>query len=551
MAIRRQVGLRACAAGLLALAGAGLGPAMAADDCPDPAPPGIDDLPDPPELQSRDGVLRGTLTVAPAEITVRGCKVVSNVINGNYLAPTLRIRQGDTIRIRAVNEIGAAEVNIDGPQPTNIHYHGMDVSPRRRPAGDNVFIRIRPDRRLRYDVFVPDDHPLGLHWYHAHVHHFVDDQIGSGVSGMLIVDGFIEEHYPEFAGLRQRVMVFKDFTFPGFEDGDARAKSLNGFADPPIRARPGEYQIWQMGNLGADAFFDMKLDGHKAWLIGRDGNLLLKPVRIDRVFLPPGARAMVVVRAGKAGRYAFRHLNVDTGPAGDPNPPLKLGTFIVSGEPVGGGSAIRARLREGPADPQKIQPNAETVAELNVDRTRYVDFSESPDGDTFYINNRTYKESRVDTTTRVGQVERWIVRNFSQELHVFHIHQTAFLVKRFSGSPDETLGLGLRDVINIPYAKRGRPGFAELIIPFTNPIIAGEFVYHCHLVQHEDAGMMANIRVQRRRTLAEQVWDNVTKLAGLDLPSLWPSANAAPSFPEDLEGNICRAEPDQPVVAVR
>jgi suppressor of ftsI len=270
---------------------------------PEPCPPTIDDLPDPPELHSRNGVLRGTLRIAPAEITVRGCEIVSNVINGDYMAPTLRIRQGDTIRIRAVNEIGPADVNIDGPEPTNVHYHGMDVAPTRRPAGDNVFIRIRPDERLRYDVFVPEDHPQGLHWYHAHVHHFVDDQIGSGVSGMLIVDGFIEKHYPELADLRRRVMVFKDFTFGlhGRRRPGEVVERLRRSADP---RRPGEYQIWQLGNLGADAFFDMRLQGHKVWLIERDGNLLLKPVRTNRVFLPPGARAVVVVQAREAGTYA-------------------------------------------------------------------------------------------------------------------------------------------------------------------------------------------------------------------------------------------------------
>ncbi|MGD9509518.1 MAG: multicopper oxidase domain-containing protein, partial [Geminicoccaceae bacterium] len=242
----------------------------------------IDDLPNPPELRSVDGILRGTLSIAPAEITVRGRKIISNVINGNYMAPTLRVRRGDVIRLKAVNEIGKAEVNIDGPQPTNVHYHGMDVSPK-LPNGDNVFIRIKPDQSLRYDVPIPKNHPLGLHWYHAHVHHYVDDQIGSGVSGMLVVDGFIPEQYPELVGLRQRVMVFKDFTFPGFKDGDARAKSLNGYADPPINARPGEWQIWELGNLGADAFFDMKLDGHALWVIERDGNLLLDPVRASHV----------------------------------------------------------------------------------------------------------------------------------------------------------------------------------------------------------------------------------------------------------------------------
>ena len=506
----------------------------------------IFDLPNPPELRSADGVLRGTLTFAPAEVTIDGQTVVSNVINGNYMAPTLRIRRGDTIRVKAVNGIGPAEVDIDAPQPTNIHYHGMDVAPKRHD-GDNVFIRIKPGQDLRYDVFVPDDHPQGLHWYHAHVHTYVDDQIGSGISGMLIVGGFIFEQYPELFGQRQRVMVLKDFTFPGFIDGDARAKSLNGYANPPIRAQPGEWQIWQLGNLGADAFFDMKLDGHEVWLIERDGNLLLKPVKVDHVFLPPGARAVVVVQAGAAGEYAFHHLNVDTGPAGDPNPPEQLGTFIVSGDPVPVDKAIRKRLTQGPARPNRIVPSPVTVGQLKPNRTRYIDFSESADGNAFFINNKEYVESRIDTTTRVGQVERWIVRNFSQEFHVFHLHQTEFLIKRFSGDRNQTLGGGLRDVINIPYAQNGQPGFAEILIPFTNPIIAGEFVYHCHLVQHEDAGMMANIRVLPEQTATEMLWDKVTNLAGLDLPSLWPQAGATPSLVAELASEICR--PDETKVA--
>ena len=221
---------------------------------------------------------------------------------------------------------------------------------------------------------------------------------------MLIVDGFIEKQYPELAGLRQRVMVFKDFTFPGFKDGDARAKSLNGFADPPIRARPGEYQIWELGNLGADAFFDMKLEGHEVWVIERDGNLLLKPVRVDHVFLPPGARG----HRGGAGRRR-RHLLLPSSqrrhrPAGDPNPPVQLGNVHRLRQP---GRRRRApswhACARGRPTPNRIQPNPNGWRKLKVDRTRYIDFSESADGNTFFINDKTYNENRVDTTTRVGR----------------------------------------------------------------------------------------------------------------------------------------------------
>ena len=288
----------------------------------------------------------------------------------------MRVRRGDTIGIKAVNRIGKTKVGIDGPEPTNVHYHGMDVSP--IPPGDSVFIRIKPKRDFRYDVYIPTDHPQGLHWYHAHVHHYVEDQIGSGVSGMLIVDGFIQRQYPELDRLRERVMVLKDFAFPDFKDGDARTKSLNGYANPPIRSRPGEFQIWEIGNLGADAIFDLKLEGHTFWVLERDGNLLLRTVKQDHLFLPPGARATVVVQASRdPGRYALRSLNVDTGPQGDPNPNVQIGTFIVGGQPAGGGAPILARLRDGPADAASIKPNPNQLRNAKISRTRYIDFSES------------------------------------------------------------------------------------------------------------------------------------------------------------------------------
>ncbi|HEX6016260.1 MAG TPA: multicopper oxidase domain-containing protein, partial [Geminicoccaceae bacterium] len=90
--------------------------------------------------------------------------------------------------------------------------------------------------------------------------------------------------------------------------------------------------------MGADAFFDLQLEGHRFWVIERDGNLLFDPVRQDHLFLPPGARAAIVVEAArKPGRYALRSLKVDTGPQGDPNPRVPIGTCIVGGKPQGGG----------------------------------------------------------------------------------------------------------------------------------------------------------------------------------------------------------------------
>ena len=196
-----------------------------------------------------------------------------------------------------------------------------------------------------------------------------------------------------------------------------RTKSLNGFANPPIRARPGEFQIWELGNLGADAFFDMKLEGHEFWLIERDGNLLFRSGQAGHLFLPPGARATVVVQAGATpGRYALRSPQRRHRPGGRPQPDRAARHFHRLRRAGRRRSPILRAAARGPGRRRPgSSPTRTSCAKLKINRTRYVDFSESADGNTFFINNKTYKESRVDTTTRRGRVERWIVRNFSQE----------------------------------------------------------------------------------------------------------------------------------------
>ena len=233
-----------------------------------------DDLPNPPLIRSRNGVLEATFVAAPKRVTVAGRTFTSNVFNGRYTPPTLLVQRGDKFRLTIVNNIGPADVEIDGPELTNVHYHGTDVTP--IPPGDNVFVRIRPGRSFENRFTFPIDHPQGLHWYHTHLHGFVEPQILSGLSGVLIVDGVIEDHYPELLGLRQRVMLLKANLLPDQDPNSALTKTINGFIDAPIRARPGEYQIWMLGNLGADAFFNLALEDHEFWVLERDGNMLRK-----------------------------------------------------------------------------------------------------------------------------------------------------------------------------------------------------------------------------------------------------------------------------------
>jgi suppressor of ftsI len=165
---------------------------------------------------------------------------------------------------------------------------------------------------------------------------------------------------------------------------------------------------------------------------------------------------------------------------------------VVSGTPQNT-AELQARLLE-PADNQDtIGTTPADLLALPITNRRIITFSETEDGNTFFIDGKEYDPSRDDITVTLGAVEEWTLRNVSGERHVFHIHQLDFLVKSINNQDiDET---GLRDVIDLPYMQNGVPGKVKVIIPFTNPIMVGRFVFHCHIVGHEDAGMMANLVV--------------------------------------------------------
>ena len=498
----------------------------------------VRDLPNPPVIRSRNGVLDTVFVAEPGKVTVATDRVTSNVYNDLYIPPTLEVRRGDTMLLRLVNKIGPADVEIQEKQPTNIHFHGMDVSPKQ--PGDNVFVNISPGRSFQYRVEIPDDHPQGLHWYHSHLHEYVDPQILSGLSGMLIVEGGIASHYPALVGLRQRVMVLKDINLPG---ATAPTRTINGLSNPPIRSRPGELQIWAIGNLGADSFFNLRLEGHRFWVLERDGNFLRQPIPQSTLFLPPGARTLVVVEAGAPGRYFFQTQEVDTGPTGLPSPKARLGTFIVEGPPVLGAS-LAGVLEKPAANIPAIGLTGEELLAMPIAKRRTFTFSDAPDFSAFYINGLTYDANRIDTKVQLGHVEEWTIKNASGELHVFHLHQTAFLVREVNGVQQDYPGL--RDVINVPWQIGDTPGEVKLIIPFLNPLMVGKFVYHCHIVGHEDAGMMQNIQVLQPRSKVAEAWDMIRGLAGNRLPQLWgePEIEVAAAAPLDWpfdESAICRA----------
>jgi FtsP/CotA-like multicopper oxidase with cupredoxin domain len=253
-------------------------------------------------------------------------------------------------------------------------------------------------------------------------------------------------------------------------------RTINGIVRPSIAIRPGETQLWRVGNMGANLLYKLSIDGHEMVEIARDGNIHTKPVRQKTTILPPGARTEFLITGGAPGTYTFRTLAVNTGPDGDPTPEDTLGTLEVSGS------------QDTPVIIPETLSNVPDLRKLAVTGSRRIVFSENNDQGQFFINGKMYSPSRDDVVVPLGSVERWDLVNNSQEVHTFHIHQTDFQVIGRNGSAVEFLGY--QDSVDI-----GPGESIQIIIPFNRPSQVGRFVFHCHILEHEDGGMMQNIVV--------------------------------------------------------
>ncbi|HEY2066664.1 MAG TPA: multicopper oxidase domain-containing protein, partial [Gemmatimonadaceae bacterium] len=354
-----------------------------------------DTLPVPPVVRSHGGVLRLELDAATSTVAVAGRRVALTVYGGQYQPPTLRLRAGDTLRVRLTNKL------VD---PTNLHTHGLSVSP--LGNSDNVFLRVAPGETRDYEIAVPAGHPAGLFWYHPHPHGFSDLQTRNGMSGAIIVEGLLDP-FPTLRHLREQVLLLKDLQtengrFAVLGIGKHTTRTINGVANPTIVMRPGETQLWRVGNVGADLYYELSLAGHHFQVVARDGHRRARLTPTDTLVLSPGARVEVLVTAGAPGVYLLRTGDVDTGPAGNQYAGAVMATVRVQGprmKPVG------------------LPPALLPVEDLRpkVTNRRTIVFSESQDGDTFFVDRKQFDMGRTDIRVKLGAVEEWTIRNDADE----------------------------------------------------------------------------------------------------------------------------------------
>jgi FtsP/CotA-like multicopper oxidase with cupredoxin domain len=299
------------------------------------------------------------------------------------------------------------------------------------------------------------------------------------MSGALIVEGLLDP-FPALRDVQEHVLLLKDAQIQGGqivhgEIGHDVVRTVNGMLNPTLTLRPGETQLWRIGNVGANLYYSLTLDGHRFYEVARDGHRRVRVVAQQQLLIEPGAREEVLVQAAGPGTYALRTAAFTTGPQGNHYSAAVLATVHVSGAAV---TPI--------ALPERLLPVVDLRGAVTGRRT--IVFSETANGDTLFIDGRTFDPTRTDARVTLGAVEQWTIRNESGELHDFHIHQTPFQVVEVNGVPQPFAGY--QDIVNVPVH-----GAVKVIIPFTDPVIVGRFVYHCHLLSHEDKGMMATIEV--------------------------------------------------------
>lgn len=418
------------------------------------------------EHVSRNGILDVTLAAAAQEVAFDGVRFPGMVYNGRYEGPVLRVRPGDMLRINLVNRLNG---------PTNLHFHGIETTPRGR--GDNIAILVPPGASFDYEVPIPADQPPGMYWYHAHVHGMSVEQVMGGLSGALIVEG-AEAMLPQLTGLRERILVLKDYVIEDSDDPliedelHGIIQSVNGRRQIDLTMAPGETQLWRIGNQSSNLLFHLRLAGHRFRVIAVDGGLRREEAVEEVLHLHHGSRVDVLVEAGSPGDYALISDRVLTGEHLE----RQLGRLRITGNP----------LARGPVAP--VAAEAPDLRRAGITAERIFSFTQERDESRFYIDGRVFDHARTDVTVRHGSVERWTIRNDSDDIHTFHIHQLHFQVVAVNGRAVPFTGHV--DTIRIP-----ERGSVTVIIPFTGALIAGRFVFHCHVLKHEDRGMMASIEV--------------------------------------------------------
>lgn len=448
--------------------------------------PGTTPFAEPPVLENRaqqPGHVEVTLTAAPARVELLdGVETEVLAFNGSVPGPTLELAEGDRVTVHFRNELD---------RPTTVHWHGLHLPFR---SDGSPFHPVAPGDVFTYEFTV---HPgtAGTYWYHPHPHHDTGNQVARGLFGAVVVQAPGD---PLPAAIQERLLILSDNRFtPGgmidfAEAGTRQARAdaengregdvlfVNGQIMPELAMAPGELQRWRIINASSARTYRLELEGKTLLHIGSDGGLFARPDAVHEILLAGGERAELLVRGGEEPGEStlLRSLPYDRYlPQTRPTTwtdTLDLMAIRVSTARGGGAPAAAS-----PRLPGELRP-VPVLDPATATRTRTMTLTKDR------INGRMMDMGRIDATSHLGSTEVWEIENLVGMDHTFHLHGFQFQLLEDDGSVAKEPRW--KDVVNVP-----RRSTVRFVVRFDR--YPGLWMFHCHILEHEDAGMMGVLQV--------------------------------------------------------
>jgi FtsP/CotA-like multicopper oxidase with cupredoxin domain len=407
--------------------------------------------------------------------------------NGPYLAPTLRARRGDRLAVTVRNRL---------PEATTLHWHGM-LLPAGMDGGPHQMVAAGADWNPAWTV----RQPAATLWYHPHPHGSTASHVYRGVAGMIVLD---DEHsdragLPAEYGVDDVPLIIQDknfhsdgrldFTETKLAESVAGADNLgvlgdtilvNGTYDPHFEVTTQRVRFRLLNGSNARVYWLGFTDGRTFHLVATDNGLLSRPRALDRLLLAPGERAEIVVEFKPGDETVLRSFE----------PALDLGfptERFMGGDDTFDIIALRASrdLRGSPALPTRIDGAPALVEAPDDARRRHFEFTG------LQINGKTMDVSRIDEVVPAGATEIWEIERGDEWVHVFHVHGATFQLLDVNGKKPPSYARGPKDTVYLHEF-----GTARLAVRFdtlTDP--RTPYMYHCHVLRHEDQGMMGQFTV--------------------------------------------------------
>lgn len=392
-------------------------------------------------------------------------------VNGSYLGPTIRAKRGETVRMNVSNRLGVS---------STLHWHGMHL-PAAMDGGPHQLVEPGTTWSPQWTV----DQPAATLWYHPHMHGETADHVYRGIAGMFLIDDPAGAALPDRYGVDDVPVIVQDKKFNGerldassaiFNDTGVLGDEIlvNGTPGPYLDVTAERVRLRLLNASNARVYNFGFSDDRDFQLIGTDGGLLAKPVAMQSLRLSPGERAEIVVALSPGTTTVLRSAPPDLG-AGFWN------------DRFGGGAdsfdILQLRAASTLAPNAAVPETLSTLPDLGDPTvTRSFDITSSTS-----LNNKSMDMNRIDEVVTVGTTEVWEVHNSSGQVHNFHVHDVQFQVL---DTDDPSLS-GRKDTVYVAPNQTRR--LLMRFTDFTDPSMP--YMFHCHLLRHEDQGLMGQFVV--------------------------------------------------------